>query len=235
MTNPPAPDSGIPADLIVFSQRSVPVRQLSGYRKTHFSAGNSPARQRYLGQIGHQDLENGLDAVFEWLRQQLGCRRVDLNIVGPESGAGLATTPYFDVELCLQPGEDDTRCWYRIMISAIRRTELLTGTQLDGLLQLFGPAISGLQLTPASEIDVPRLIDHVESQEAAGWQVDYDREATWCDLHLRESALQVRIRSERIVVVGAGPAPVAELVRAWADFQRHFAALIPGSDPAVID
>lgn len=226
LSMPDLPSKTVLREFAILAERSVGVRQLKGRPKNfRWSTTDWDSRQRQLAQWAEDDLEQEIDRLFSQLRSRFELKRRDITVTGPHLGTASLATPSLDIEISLLADADDaeTATW-RWAITRIREPEVLTSHSLDGLLDIPPNKI-------AIELDLPldleAIIDYIEDHPESELAVDYDRNATWCEVSLPNSPLLVRIDDESIVAASRSSLAIDQLLAAWVDFQRRFSAALP--------
>jgi len=197
------------------------IKSLSGFDKRfRMPDGDEDSRLKYLARIAADDIGRDLDDVFEKLRSIFGFKRRELVVTGPVDGSGSIETPSFvyRVEVFPDPAGNDNLIWQHV-VTEISQPEILFSESFQNA---FGSTMGILQVELTSPLDISSIIDHVEDLAGDGCQVEYDRQATWCEIKTDGSAATMRIDADRISVKGPSQMPLAELFQSWWQLQQRF-------------
>lgn len=212
-------------DLSIFQQWRVPLRNLAGYRKSWQVPDEEAARNRLAIQWSRRDLDRRVDEVFARLRDPLGFRRQQIEVIGPADGCCVLTVPDFDVELGIRAVPPSPECLWHCSISGFRKPEWLNGNRLQ---PVFPGPVSGLQIGLDDLWSLGQIIDHTESCRPEGLLVSYDRTASWCELAWQDIPLRVRLEEGRVTAMAEQkPGSPGELVAWWTGFRNRLADRLP--------
>ena len=79
-----------------------------------------------------------------------------------------------------------------------------------------------MEVSVPDGLDVEAIVDCVEEADPDTVKIDYDKDVTWCEITLADSAAKVRVTSEAIRVSSRGEITPAELIEAYAEVQARF-------------
>lgn len=210
------------ANAVSFSGHSrQQIKSLAGFEKHHrIPEGDIESRLRFLGRIASDNVGRDLDEVFGKLKSVFGFKRRELAVDGPVDGSGSIATPAFDYRIGLQldPTSDDHVLWQR-SISGIRQPDTVFCNEFR---KAFGDSLGFLQIALSTPLDIKSIIDRVEDSPGGECSIDYDRDATWCEIKVIDSPTTMRIDEDQISVKGAMPLSPAELFEHYWRMQQKF-------------
>ena len=210
----------------LLSEKSQLVKELVGFsKKQTFNATSS----RQLELITRLDIESDLDARFNALRTEFGFKRRELSVAGPIDCAGTISTPAFRYHITVEIDESDSsRVIWRRMISDVVDAPSVFSNQFQ---RVFNDEFKVLEIKLESPLEVETIIDRLEEGECETIQIDYDRNATWCEIKISAVACVVRIEDEAIRVISSKSIAPRDLVSQFYEVQKQFggdATLHPG-------
>lgn len=199
---------------------AAPVTSLRGFEKRFRIPDELPARAAFLGRFATADIETDLDAVFGKLRSAFGFKRRQLSVQGPVEGSGSISTPAFEYRIDLLPdsGGNDRVIWQR----SVGRIEQPQFVFCDDFKSAFGDVLGILEVELSAALDVESIIDHVEDTGSETWKLDYDRDATWCEIRVVDTGVTMRIEKDLISVAGRETLLPVELFECYWQLQEQF-------------
>ena len=212
-----------------------PIEQLNGFQKFHrIPDSSSVSNLQFLHQIAAEDLETDLQTTFAKLKTAYGFKRREISVSGPLDGGGMIETPFFDYEVnVLFSDHDISQMVSRAAICNIREPSQVLSAAFQ---QAFGNRFSILQVSTSSPLNIGAIIDHVEDSNIESASVDYDKDASWCEIRVPtvEACVTIRTNSIRInCLVESSP---QRLLEAYQEIQKQFlASLDCGSNPFMAD
>ena len=81
-----------------------------------------------------------------------------------------------------------------------------------------------LEITTDQSLELDAIVDHIEDSETDTVSVDYDKDLTWCEIQLAESATTVLVRSDSIRVISHREVTPQELLESFLRIQQEFMA-----------
>jgi hypothetical protein len=208
---------------LVREQRSR-VRDLKGYRRTHrVPTEVNDHANNFVARIAVEDLSEDLDARFAAFRKLLKFKRIDLEVQEPEGGTGIIVTPWFDYQISASLAPDDaSEVLWRRQIASFRRPQELFSPAFS---LVFGHLFDTVELIPPSAIDLAELIDRIEERNIATISLEYDRNATWCQISLQGISGEMRLTPDRVSLVVAEPQPPSRLLEAFLRARSQFSGI----------
>lgn len=200
------------------------VRDLTGFRKGHQVPSESNEHTRsFVARIAGPDIGTDLEEHYAAFRKHLNFRRVDLVVNEPENGIGRISTPWFDYQITVTQSVDDCAqiVWHR-RVSDFRAPARLLSPEFASV---FGKGFNTVELQPMMPIDVTTLIDSIEERKDANVAIDFDRNATWCTVEIRDIPAHMRVTTDLIAFVASQPLMPARLLDAFLQLRRHLHSL----------
>ncbi len=202
----------------LLSERQQAIRELAGYSKR--SWGNNAPTSDQLARMAMAEMEADLDARFNGLRSRFGFKRRDLTVDGPIDGAGTIATPVFRYHINVElDATDSSQIVWRRTISDVMEAESVFSRPF---LDVFGDEFRILEIQLENGLDVEQIIDRVEESDNDSMQIDYDRNATWCEIKISPVDLAVRVHADRIRVISSKGITPQVLVAEYYEIQRQF-------------
>jgi len=187
---------------------------MRGWQRTHrMPARIDTASQTYLAELAADELTQDLDDVFRSLKRAFTFKRRDVEARDPIGGAGLIITPYFNYSVCVELNPDDLRevIWTRT-VDAIVQPERLSAPEADSV---FGNTFDTIEYTFKEEVDLEAFIDAVELAELPGLDIEYDREATYCNLALPGATGDLQVTPQTLSIVHQQKTPASTLLQSF--------------------
>jgi hypothetical protein len=205
----------------LISQSTMSIKELKGFTKGgRVPTSSSPGDVRYVTQLAKADLESDLEDKFALLRSAFALKRKQIQVSEPDEGVGVITTPGFVYELAI--GLDESKAGHVIWnrsVSEVSDPDLLTASAFS---EVFGNQFSTLEVSVPGGLDVEAMIDCVEDADPDSVKIDYDKDATWCEITLAESPAIVRATQDSIRVFSRSEISPAQLIEAYAELQTRF-------------
>jgi len=215
---------------VLFSGRTkVLAKSLSGFEKRFRIPEEDDQRLLLFGKMAAGDVEKDLDTVFDKLKSVFGFKRRQLQVEGPVDGSGSIATPGFQyrIDLMLDPDAEKNVVWQR-SVGRITEPDLVFSDEFH---KAFGESLGFLQVDLCSPLDIESIIDHVEDAPGDQFQIDYDREATWCEIKTTDSVAVMRIDRDLISVKAPTALSPSDLFECYRQLQDQFLETIdlPGN------
>ena len=217
-------DSIVPQNLRLESLRRQSIKQLSGFESRLRMPDSADRRIEFLGRIAEQEFDQDLDDLYRKLKDQFGFKRRNLIVSDPVDGsAGIQTDAFhYQVNLLVCPESIEHVIWQRC-ICFIQQVEILSRSEFQ---TVFGDRMDRLCVDLDSDIDITDVIDHFEDLAPEDIEIDYDRQATWCELTIHGSTAKMRIQSDQFVVTDPKLTNVVELFECYFELQDRLLAKI---------
>ncbi len=206
-------------------RKRLKLKTLAGFEKHHrIPVGDEEAAERYLANIGVQDVGRDLDIFFKKLRDEFRYKRRELEVAGPIDGTGSIQSPDFEYRVHLRPDKEspESVIWERSVVGLSSWKILLT----EAFQKIFDPYLSSILIELSDPIDTFAVIDHVEDLAESDCEVDYDREGTWCDIRTSDLDAKMRIMPHQILVDGPLSLSTADLIENYWQLQSRFLATV---------
>ena len=201
----------------LLSEKSQLVKELTGFSKKQ---SQSMTSSRQVELVTLLDIEADLDARFNALRNEFGFKRRELSVAGPVECAGTISTPAFRYHITVDLDENDSnRVVWRRMISDVVDAPAVFGSEFQ---TVFGDEFRVLEIQLESALEIETIIDRVEEASDERIQIDYDRNATWCEIKTLAVACVVRIEDETIRVISSKGIAPRDLVSQFYEVQKQF-------------
>lgn len=198
-----------------------PAKSLTGFEKHHrIPAGSDSKAARFIRERGKKDIEHDLDAMFKQLRDRLGYKRRDFFIAGPIDGTGSIQVPDFEyrVQIIHDTMQPEFFFWERTVVS-ISSLAIVTQPSFQSIFDRF---LSSMIVEFPEPLDIPAIIDHVEDLADNNCSIDYDRDATWCEIGTSDTNAKMEIRAQQVMINGATSMGVADLLHSYLHLQERF-------------
>ena len=212
-----------------------PFKDLNGFQKHHrVPQTESIGNRQFLAEITAPDLDADLQQTYSSLRSGFGLKRKELTVTGPVDGAGVIVTPFFAYEInAFLCEEDVSRVAWRSAISQIRVPDHIFS---DSFQNTFGNRFSILEVTTAAPLNIETIIDHVEDAELDSVSVNFDKDATWCEIRVANTQASVHVKDHSIRINSLVDGSPRKLLETFLDFQQQFlASLDCGGNPFMAD
>ena len=225
--SPSAPNSDFNSieDVRLLEESSILVKELAGFQKQHRVPKTIGERDlRYIHEIAEAEIDAELQQVFSALRSAFKFKRKEISVMGPDEGGGVISTPNFNYELFLiHDAEDSSRVQWRRSITGIRTPSRVF---CDEFTDVFGTRFRILEIATRDELEIEKIIDAFEDAEVDEMQIDYDKDATWCEIELAASATALRVSANCIRVQSQRALNPQSLLQAFLDVQEHFIEML---------
>ncbi len=211
---PPAADDNLYEGVSLRSETYCRVRDLPGWKRTYRVPDKADdANNAFIARLVEKELTRDLDNVFSGLKKAFAFKRRDVEAPEPAAGAGSILTPYFNysIAIILNPDDPSEAIWTR-RIDAIRQPEQLTTKAFE---TVFENAFDTIDCTFPAPVDVEAFIDGVEDAELPDLTIDYDREATYCNLELRGAAGELQLTAVLLSITHPASPTTAALVESY--------------------
>jgi hypothetical protein len=197
-----------------------PLKSLSSFRKeTHrIPDPASPTSEAFVAKLAATDLGSDLEDRYAALKTAFGFKRVDLNVCGPEQGAGTIVTPYFTyhIQVCQSPQNPAEALWHRRVTDIHQPSQTLS----DPFAEVFHKTFDTLEFTPSEPIDIETLIDRIEDLEDSRIHLDYDRNATHCTLGMDGVKGEIQVSRDTVKFYRRAVADPRHLVQSLVKIQK---------------
>jgi len=183
----------------LYDERVLPVRRLSGFKKTHHVPDSvNSATESFVAQIAEMDVIGDIDKVRDALRTEFNFKRKDLD-AQVSAGTGSIITPYFDYEVivALKPDIPSEVIWQRQVVN-IRQPDKILTEKFD---KVFHGMFDTLEFSSVKVIDIGAIVDQIEDLYDDRITVDFDMSLSWCTIKVEGNDSTIRITPEVISIV----------------------------------
>lgn len=213
----------------------VGLRSLSGWKKSHrIPESYSESTESFVISCAADELAADLNDVYDKLKKSFGFKRRELTATEPEEGSGSIITPYFNysVHVTLNPEELDEVTWTRT-VEAIKVPEQITS---GAFADVFDDVFDTLEFALPVRINVEDFIDAAEESMTADVTIEYDRQATYCELRLNGADGSVTVTADTLSIVHDLPTRTQRLMDSFDTVcqfvQKHNLPLVAFMDLA---
>ena len=202
-----------------YGRLTMPAKSLTGFDKRLRTPDDPDALLASFGKMATADVEQDLDKVYEKLKSAFGFKRRELVVDGPVEGSGSITTPAFEyrIDLMLDVERDNHVIWQR-SVGRIHQPEIVFSDEFQ---KVFRESLGFLQVDLTTPLDIEAIIDHVEDSDGE-CTVEYDRDATWCEINTQGSNATMRIEGDQLSVKGPTPLSPTDLFECYWQLQEQF-------------
>ena len=198
-----------------------PTKSLKGLQKYHRIPRSGESEVvRFLADRAKPDIEHDLDEMFKRLRDTFGYKRRDLLVTGPIDGAGAIRVPDFEYRLQIIPNaaEPEYFVWERSVVSISSLAIILN----QSFQTTFDQFITSMIVEFPERLDIAAIIDHVEDLIDKTCSIDYDRDATWCEIAMIDSTAKMKIQPQQVSIKGSNTMGVRDLLGSYLHLQERF-------------
>jgi hypothetical protein len=141
-----------------------------------------------------------------------------LSVAEPVDGTGTIVTPFFSysISVSLNAADPTAVVWTKTVDSISEPRQIAS----EAFAEVFDGVFSTLQFALPNRIDVEDCIDAIEDAEIANLKIEYDREATYCELRFAEAAGTIKITADTLAVVEKRPAKISTLLNSLKTMQE---------------
>lgn len=203
------------------TETAAKVKSLSGFRRFHHVPEHvTPWARQFVAEIAAEDIKSDVDAVYSAIRENLGYKRRDVE-AGVGQGCGYVRTPDFDYQVSVAIDEEGpaTVRWRREVVH-IRTPEVVLG---EGFQSIFGGSFDTLLFEFAGPFDVQAWVDRVEDEAPEGVKLRCASDCSLCEISAAGFPGTIRLRPDRVEIVGRRSLRSADLAEALLRFQDLFA------------
>ncbi len=178
--------------------------------------------EKFVGDLATDEIKEDLNEVHKRLRREYSLRRADMS-VSHEDGRASIDTPYFQYSLLAIPNEEDLSevIWIRQVSDIRERVQVLS----DPFSRVFADVFDTVEYFPDSLIDVEGLIDRVEDLEDDRIRLDYDIDATSCQIEIEGVAGMVQIESQVVSMTNPASTNARDLLESFLEMQEMMGIL----------
>ncbi len=199
-------------------RRSAGVRSLSGFTKSHrVPDAMTSATEAFVVKIAAKELADDLQKIANALRDELGFKRIDINVAKPGDGTGTIITPNFTYSVWVSLNPDDTSevIWHR-QVSEISTPERVLS---DEFAAVFGKTFDTVHFSPFNRIDVTALIDRIEDLNDDRITVNYDMNPTSCRVSIDDVDGEIVVTEFDVSLIQTQPQPPKRLIELLLQIQ----------------
>ena len=193
------------------------VRNLQNFRKGYsIPDAVTPSAEKFIRKIASEEVKQDIDATFQSLRESMGWKRKEMEVVMERDGSGFIRTPGFEYAMrCdLDPEEPS---WV-IFTREVGRVTDLTLVRSEGFADAFGRAFSRVQLDFEPPIDLEEVADRLEDSPPAKTRVEISPSLEYVKLTLDGFKGEISLEPTKLVVHAHGESRVNTLLDAFLNF-----------------
>lgn len=183
---------------------------MSSFRIPHKVDG---AAQTFVAGLAQAELNQDLDRVFAKLKQAFRFTRREMVVSEPEAGTRTIATPHFaySVNVSLSPTAASEVIWSRT-VDSIKNAQQISS---PAFAEVFDGVFDTLEFSLPKRQSIEDLIDAVEAAKIPDITLQYDRDATFCELHIQATAGTVILRPNRMSIVHPMPRKTQQLIESF--------------------
>jgi hypothetical protein len=197
------------------------VKSLTGYRKSvRIPEQVTSSYETMVAQMAVEQISEDLDEVRAALRTGFNFKRKELAVSDTGDGTGTIVTPFFNysISVSVDPENPGEVIWMR-QVDEITDVDQIFS---DAFADAFGQMFDTVELSPPAPIEIEALIDRIEELEIDRIELDYDHQATWCQIQLAEFQGKVYVTSDNFSVIQKGTKSTKALLASLRDVQNIF-------------
>jgi hypothetical protein len=212
------PYSDLIRNISFMSERSSSVKSLTGFKKGNAIPDRATiGAQTFIAQIAREQISDDLKEYFTALKSAFKFKRADICVTDENDGTGTIITPYFNYSVSVQQDAENPSqvIWHR-HVDAIKEPEQVFSPRFA---TVFERVFDTVEFTMTLEIDLGALIDSIETLDDDRIAIEYDPNATHCELSIDGVVGEIHLtkRSMRIVHPNADAPP--NLLRSFLAIQ----------------
>jgi hypothetical protein len=196
------------------------IRRLSGFRKSSHQVPDyiSSRTKLFVAGIADDDIRADLDKMHGALRAAFGFKRIEVQVDGPNDGAGTIITPFFTyaVDAFQNPTAPSEVVWRR-QVMDIKEPDKIFSDEFE---IVFGRMFDTVEFSPPTSIDLTALIDKIEQMDDDKISIDYDTDAKSCTVKIKGLVCEIHVTAHSFEIVIANPEPPRQLLQAFFDIQH---------------
>lgn len=183
----------------IFQQKWQPLKQLAGYRKgSKLPDSVSASANKFVASMAEDELNTDMQETLDLLRANFKFKRRELEIDGPSEGAGSIATPFFTYQISIElDPERITHARWTCELNQIHDPQKLMTDSFD---ECFGAANWILEMPVKDPMDIGDVIDNIEDAENDAIDINYDKDATWCDVNIQGVLGTLRVTPSAFVL-----------------------------------
>lgn len=197
------------------------VVDLAGFKKkTHqIPVEVSEYTRAFVARIAEENLTDDLDQQFSDLRRHFKFRRSQMEVQDPGDGVAAIVTPQFEYRASIQIDEEDPSQYVRKQeVSRLATPEVLLSPEFT---LAFGETFNSIEVTPPVLINLEDFIDSVEDLDKHTLNIDFDRNATWCQLTILRVPGELTVYANRITLQLTQTFPPTKLIDSFFQFREE--------------
>ncbi len=210
-----------------FVERRVePVKQLPGFQKHHrVPTSATHSDQVFIANLAAPQLDEQLQQFFTDLRRAYGLKRKEISVDGPYEGTGIIQTPFFkfSIQMRLDENQPSQVVTTRSISDVVEPARIFAGP-FD---EVFGTRFHSLEVATSEPLDLEAIVDAIEDAENENVSVDYDKDLTWCEINVLNSATTVVIEENLIRIESTSDTTPQELLASFVSVQQQFIESLP--------
>lgn len=202
-------------------QRVEQIKQLPGFKKHHRVPTSANASdEKFIATLAEPLLDSDLQDTFSALRKAYGLKRKEISVDGPFEGTGIIETPFFHyhIEVAIDP-EFPSRVIFTRSISDITEPARIVAPAFE---TVFEKRFSLMEIETSDALDLEAIVDAIEDAESELVKIDYDKDLTWCEIQVINSAATVIVSENSIRVESARETTPQLLLETFAEIQQQF-------------
>lgn len=195
------------------------LKSLSGWKTgNRIPDRYSGSAQAFVASCAADELKGDLDTAYSKLKRAFGFTRRELQAADPEDGTGTIITPHFNysVTVALNPDELDEVLWTRTVDSIKTPAQVAS----PAFAEVFDGVFDTLEFLLPKAVIIEDFIDAVEAAKIPGVKLDYDREATYCELRLAGTVGTITLRAGSLSIVHDLPAATQQLLASFETVRK---------------
>lgn len=195
------------------------VRALSGFRKYHEVPDSvNSAAERFVTNVGHQEVEDYANKVFQDLKQAFRFKRRDIDLTTGDSSASIQTNDFtVNIWLAINP-DDPSEYLLTTEVTDIRNP---VSVRTKAFNSVFERTFNSLTFQFDKKFDIEALIDAVEAiHEEDLISVEYPADASSCTIYIKGLEAKIMVTPHEFVIEHTYSMEPIKLIDSFSNAQK---------------
>jgi hypothetical protein len=212
------PYAGLIQNVSFWASRTTSVKSLSGFKKGHAIPDRSNlSSQTFVASLAQQQVSEDLDLIFQQLKSAFKFKRADIRVTDQGDGTGSIITPYFNYSISVAiDDQNPAYVIWRRSVDSIKDSDQIFSDQFASVFQ---SVFDTVEFSIPAPVDLDAMIDSVEGLDDDRIAIEYDHDATHCNLTIEGVRGEIQVTKHSLLIVHPMPEAPSILLRSFLAIQ----------------
>ena len=213
------PYAGLIRSVSFWAREASSVKSLSGFKKGHAIPDRANlSSQTFVAKLAQEQVSQDLKTIFQQLKSSFKFKRTEICVTDQGDGTGTIITPYFNYSISVALDEENPSnvVWHR-SVDSIKDSDKIFS---KAFAVVFEGVFDTVEFVTPHAVDLDTMIDSLEALEDDRIALEYDHDATCCNLSIEGLTGEIHVTKRSLRFVHPMPDAPSNLLRSFLAIQN---------------